>query len=284
MLPDETAAAIIGTETTTEAPPTETVETEVQPATNWYGDIADEGLKTWVDGKKYPDLLTSLKSHQELERFAGGAKNLTEIPDFENPEAAREFFNKIGRPVEAANYELDVPEQGADAELDKWFREQAHEANLTNNQAKQISAKFNEFMAQNGVANETAVQDSINTARGNLEREWGTAYKENLQNVDRAAAHNDITSEEIKAMGQSIGFERVYNMLSKIGGGLGEDRSVDGESPGTIGQNQQTAQTELERLKSDTTFQSYLLDPSSPNYKVTHEKWINVLKMAHSDG
>ena len=58
----------------------------------------DEDTSAYVENKGWKDPTDILNSYRNLEKFAGGSKNLIELPGVDAaPEALDSFYNKLGR-------------------------------------------------------------------------------------------------------------------------------------------------------------------------------------------
>ena len=66
------------------------------------------------------------------------------IPQSDDKDGWNEVYTKLGRPEDANGYEIKAPEgvQLAD-NLQDWFKQAAHESNLTKSQANALYEKWN---------------------------------------------------------------------------------------------------------------------------------------------
>jgi len=77
----------------------------------------DEDTNAYVSNKGWKEPQDLLMSYRNLEKFAGGAKNLLELPPEDaSPEQLDAFYTKLGRPASPDEYGIRPPE-GADPEL-----------------------------------------------------------------------------------------------------------------------------------------------------------------------
>ena len=130
------AASALAENNTPAAPPV--------AAPNWL-DGADEVTVGYVQNKGWEKPTQVLESYRNLEKLMGAdrAGNTVILPKPDaTPEEFGKFYDRLGRPSDAAGYKLQVP-QGGDPEFAKiagnWF----HESGLTAKQGEELAGRWN---------------------------------------------------------------------------------------------------------------------------------------------
>src|SRR5690606_8597707 len=134
----DTAAALLG-DNGTPAAPAAGVQPTAQPSANsdWTAAFYEDS-NAYVSNKGWKEPSDLLMSYRNLEKFAGGAKNLLELPPEDaSPEVLDAFYSKLGRPANPDEYGLQPP-QGGDPELTNWFKGTAHKLGLSAKQAQAL--------------------------------------------------------------------------------------------------------------------------------------------------
>lgn len=200
-------------------------------------------------------------SYRSLEKFHGvPPEQLVKLPkDLTTPEAQGQLqtlFDRLGRPSTPDGYKLDIPKEHGSPEFAKGAAEAFHKANLTAEQAKQVTDFFNGFAKNQMAANSEAYKQAVETGKGNLKREWGAASEHNLSVAKNAAQEFGATGKMIDAMEAAVGYENVMKFFHGLGSKIGEatfhagNRGSNPNAPMTPAQ----AKTRLAELKSDPAF------------------------------
>lgn len=234
------------------------VETSTNQTSSWVENLQPED-QAYVGNKGWESPVDMFKSYRNLEKFAGGSKNLVELPGADaEPEAMDQFFNKLGRPSSPDKYSFE-PIEGADENVDGWFRNTAHELGLTDQQAAKLYGSYNEMAQQQGqsMADQLAVQ-SEQEIKG-LEKEWGRDYQKNIdqgQIAVRALGYDEESLQQIEA---KLGTADMLKLFSNIGSRMGEDSFKTGDNTGGFGTTGAQARMEIENMKMDKGFMDQYL-------------------------
>lgn len=221
----------------------------------------DEETSTFVSNKGWQSPNDIISSYRNLEKFAGGSKNLLELPGVDADQAALDaFYNKLGRPDAADKYDLKMPD-GADAELANWFKQTAHKSGLSSKQAASLFDAWNEMSASRMEAmNQEAIANSeaeLNT----LKKEWGQGYEANIDAGKRAVAALGYGEEQLNALESKMGTAEMLKLFAAVGSKMGEDSFADGGRSGstTFGLTPAAAKQQIADLKMDKNFMSEYL-------------------------
>ena len=224
-MPDSTAAALLG-DNGTPAAPAAGVQPTAQPAPNSVWTAAfDEDTNAYVSNKGWKEPSDLLMSYRNLEKFAGGAKNLLELPPEDaSPDALEAFYTKLGRPANPDEYGFKVPEGGS-PEMVEWFKSAAHKHGLNTKQAQSL---FNEFNGMSGSMQEkfqAQMAQESEKAIGSLKQEWGQAYDQMIGAGRRAATALGYDAGKLSAIEDKLGTAEMLRLF--LPEGSNEARLVD---------------------------------------------------------
>lgn len=221
----------------------------------------DPDTNAYVSNKGWQSPTDILNSYRNLEKFAGGSKNLLELPGVDaDQEAYDAFYNKLGRPESPDKYGLKMPENG-DPALADWFKQTAHKTGLTEKQAASLFDAWNEMA---GSRSQSLQQDSIEQsekALAELKREWGQAYESQIDAGKRAVAALGYDIESLDSIEGKLGTAEMLKLFAKIGSKMGEPGFEGGERTGTsFGLTPASAKQQIADLKMDKNFMSEYLN------------------------
>lgn len=220
-----------------------------------------EDLSAFVQNKGWTEPSAAIESYRQLERFAGGAKNLVEIPgDPDDAEAQAKFYNRIGRPETPDGYEMQLPE-GANEELVGWFKNTSHELGLTNKQAANLLNSYHQMSMQQHEAMQVAAAEQAQKDIESLKQEWGKEFDQQIALGRRAARALGFDEQSLSDIENKLGTGDMLKLFTKLGSKLGEDSFKSGDSGdvGTFGNSAAQAQQKIASLQADKEFmQRYL--------------------------
>jgi len=285
---------IANTETTTEAPAEAVTEataeattpevtesvTESEAATNlWY----TEEYKDLVESKGFKSADDALKSYKNLEAMVG---NSVRIPSEDaSPEAKAEFlekikdldgvlikdsedfFNKLGRPETAEDYNFEIDPSLApsiDTEL-KDFQNIAHELGLTNEQAaKLVDTRLNTLKGM-----QEAQQAARDNAEAGLKKLWGEEYNNRLDAAKTVLKsmrekHGDAVDALINSdAGNNVAFLQMASELAS----MYKEKGHEGLSNAQFGTTPEEALGKIAEKRGDTGFMKAYSDQFHPEHK-----------------
>lgn len=222
-------------------------------APSWTQGMSDEQL-AFIQNKGWQDPTDMFKSYQNLEKFAGGSKNLLELPGEDADEdSMNEFFNKLGRPETPDQYGFKPPE-GADPELDSWYRQTAHKHGLTEAQAAGLFEEYNQML--DGRLEQTVQQREHQSAQEikDLQKDWGRDYQKNLDQGRIAAKSLGYDEEKLSELESKMGTGEMLKLMATLGSRMGEHSFETGEDSGGFGVSDARARIEIQNLKLDKGF------------------------------
>lgn len=221
----------------------------------------DEETSAYVQNKGWQSPADILSSYRNLEKFAGGSKNLIELPGVDADEAAlNNFFNKLGRPEAPDKYGLKAPE-GADPELVNWFKANAHKAGLTEKQAASLFDAWNGMSSERMQAMQQQMREQSEREITELKKEWGQGYDAQIDAGRRAAAALGYDEAKLGAIEDKLGTAEMLRLFATLGSKMGEDSFEGGERTGaSFGLTPAAAKQQIADLKMDKNFMSEYLN------------------------
>jgi hypothetical protein len=204
-------------------------ETSTQTGEENWRDAVPEDYRRVAE--KFTSPADVVKSYAELERKLGRAVNL---PGKDANEDEREaFYERLGRPPSANDYDIDLPDElaeaihadeGARAQLDS-FLGHAHKAGLTNEQAQAAVEWYLANLGDTSLSQQQRMETNHATLEADLRREWGADYDSNIEYGRRALmAFGD--PETLDRLEDVVGAPSVVRMMARIGRRMGEAGDV----------------------------------------------------------
>ena len=220
----------------------------------------DEDASAYVQNKGWKDPSDMLSSYRNLEKFAGGSKNLVELPGPDADEAVYDsLYSSLGRPETSDKYGLQIPD-GADKELVDWFKETAHKTGLSD---KQASLLFNEWNQLSNDRLESMRQSAIKqseTSIAELKKEWGQSYNHNIDAGKRAVSALGYDEAALGTLESKLGTADMLKLFATLGSKMGEDDFAGGaRSDKTFGIDSNQATQQIAELKMDKSFMDQYL-------------------------
>lgn len=203
------------------------------------------------------------------------------------PEEMEAYYNQIGRPESAEEYELPEPSEDAnwtpDEKLTGGFREAAHKAGLTPEQTKALYEWYGE-----------TAEEMVSGLTGNAQKEYEEsekAMKEHFGEKEYEARMKRAVSVAKKLGGEDIGewIDRsgagnqlaFVKMLDKVADMMSED-DLGGEGGNSqFGMTPAQAKAELHELGLDKEFQNALFDRDHPEHKNAVDRRSKLFKAAY---
>ena len=248
------------------------------PPAAWTDSIQDAELREWSVNKGYNKFdpataaPTIAQQYRSLEKLVGAEKagRTLEIPDWDKPEAADAFFDRIGRPKDTKDYDFGKPPEGKkiDPAFDSWGRQTFHKLGLTGKQATALSGAYAEFATAKEAAALVEGTVKYETEDKALKTEWGSAYDNKIALASAAAKKFGFAPEAIEALQKAGGYGATMKMFTMIAAKLGEANFITGDAPGS--DNMMTpveATTEIKTLTANKDWVASFLDKGHPKHK-----------------
>lgn len=247
------------------------------PAPEWTQGYAEDEVG-FVQAKGWSNHSDMLRSYRALESLQGVSENqLIKIPG--NPDDQKawgDVYNKLGRPAEASAYEFGdvvLPQSGVDLSPD--FRAWAHNAGLTQRQAKGIFDSFQGRMTQLQTESQEQVALQTENDLASLRTLWGNAFDAKIQAGSRFAQRFGLDTEKLTQLEGVLGTRGLLEFTAMIGEAIGEhagpprDLVSEGQE-GQFGITPAHAKAKISELKGDKDFQERLFQTGDKDAK---EHW-----------
>ena len=243
---------------------TQTASTQATTGIEWLNG-ADELAVGYAQNKGWKSPVDMLSSYQNLEKLMGAdrAGNTVVLPgENATPEEIGKFFDRMGRPSDAAGYNIQVPEKGGDPEFAKIAASKFHELGLTTKQGQELSNWWNETVGNQMATQESANLQNFQADEAALKAEWGAAHDQNVVIARNVANTLGLDAGTIDKLQASLGHKGVMEMLVKIGSRSGEDKFTTGGNQSGFGSAMTPAQAkaEISSLMNDKNFTARYLN------------------------
>jgi hypothetical protein len=226
------------------------------PESNVWGASFDEETQAYVGAKGWQSPNDLLQSYRNLEKFAGGSKNLLELPGVDAEDSAwDQVYSRLGRPESPDGYEFPQME-GADPELTEWFKGTAHQLGLTGKQAAKLYDAWNGIAGEKMQAIQQAEQQQSAQALESLQKEWGRAFDSQISAGKQAVNALGYSAEQLDAIEAKLGTAETLKLFATIGSKMGEPSFEGSERSGEsgFGITPAAARQQIADLKMDKNF------------------------------
>lgn len=208
---------------------TATTETVASTPPGWVAGLPDT-LKTNETLTKFKtvgdlasDYLAASTKASELEQRV--SNSVPKLKDNATDEERGQFYDALGRPKDAKEYEFEGEDKNAPEWTNEW-KQTFHAEGLTKAQAKNLSSKFNAKIQSMVEAHNASIQAEVTTAETALKSEWGDKFDTNVELAKRLYQKH-LGNEFDKDFDAGTGKTRLstLKLLMKVAALTGEDRS-----------------------------------------------------------
>ncbi len=222
-----------GTGSTTGTPPP-AGSTPPPPAGDWTSSF-DPDSKGFVENKGFKDPGELLTSYRNLEKLIGGGPDkLIKQPTLQStPDEWSAFYDRLGRPKEAKEYEIKPPDGAEDTGFIKFAQENFHKFGLTKSQGEAVGKAVFDFTTQHAKQTMEETKALIGKEQKELEKEWGAANEQNTRAASNAAKAFGVKEEEINALQNTLGYKKTIEFFYSLSQKLGESNFHTGNAAGT---------------------------------------------------
>lgn len=205
---------------------------EVQAQQSWLDNLPED-LKSNESLQKFKSVEDLAKSYVHAQSLIGRKGVI--VPSSDDDPGWDQVYQALGRPDSPDGYELERPEvEHYDEELEKQFRQVAHQAGLSKRQVAQLYRWYLDNYQAKVKEIEQFVQQRRQQAEEVLRKEWGKAYEAKLEAARRVwrefTPENEreaVLEELSRGLGDSPALIKVF---ARIAEALGEDQLAKGES------------------------------------------------------
>lgn len=235
------------TTTTTESTSTESL--------GWRAGLPDD-LKQNEAFKPFKTVGDFAKAHLETATKLTAAEGklvdaIPKLPDDASDEEKGIYYNALGRPEKATDYEFDGEDKNA-PEWTGYWKQQFHALGLTKAQAKQLSTQWNGQLQKMVDSYNAARQREVADAESKLRSELGDKFDANVELAKRVyTKHLGAEFDKDFANGSAGTRFQMIRLVLKLAALTGEDRSPQAAQARAVGKG--------------TTFINYDKSPAPPN-------------------
>lgn len=228
-------------------------------AQSWL-DSLPEDVKGYVENKGFTDPAAIAKGYQNLEKLVGVPEDqLLRLPKEDDAEGWEKVFNKLGRPQEAKDYEIQRGEgMPGDEAYETWAKNTAHELGLTQGQLQGLVEKMDTRVKEYAAEQQVQAKSDAETVEKQLRTEWGEAFDQKFANIDRVADSLGMTTEQLNGLREAMGPVEAMKFVDSLGTRLGEDQFVGGGGTALGARTPDAAKAEINDLKRDKDFANRL--------------------------
>jgi hypothetical protein len=216
----------------------------------WLGEV-DADTLGYVQNKGWTDPKALLEGYRSLEKMRGvPAERLLTLPAADADQAARDaFYDKLGRPKTAADYDFKLGDETLTGQLKTIM----HKHGLTAEQARGVTADFGAFDQGVTEAKTKAVQEQVAADHTKIMAEWGAAADHNLQAAKKGREILGWKPEIVDAISGVLGHYNTVKLLHSIAERSGEAGFVADTSPGAHNAKMtpEQARNAYEQLRAD---------------------------------
>lgn len=203
--------------------------------------------------------------HEKLSKVNGVVK----LPDMENEQEVSAFFEKLGRPSAADQYEsLAEAKQIFREDLIDKFADVAFAHGLNNKQVKAL-IEYQKSITPTQEQVEAEEMQSVEKTRDSLKKLWGSEYDRKVQSA------NEVLSKYSEKYGESVqelAYYAKHNpalvaMMSDLADSFNESTTQRSEGGLKFGITPEQAKEKLDELKGDRGHLEALFNQMHPGHK-----------------
>ena len=206
------------------------------------------------------------------------------IPIPKNDEEMNELYTKLGRPENATDYEVQVPqgyEEYYPEEMMSSFKQTGHELGLTPKQMQGL-IEWQKGSVDFQINQEQMAGDSMGTkTEEDLRQEFGANYNKNMTAAKRALAvyGNEALSE--KLANPAIGNDPdLIRLLANAGKDISEDSAI-GTANNSLVMSKMDAEMRIDQIHGDTKHAYW--DTTNPKHQDAQEEMNQLFAKAHPE-
>jgi hypothetical protein len=218
---------------------TTTTTTETTTAPPWH-DGVDPAVKGFWENKGLPldnprDFgLKLTELYKGAEKFIGVPPDqVVKIPKSDAPpEDIRAYYERLGAPKEAKDYDLTAVKDTTIAEA---MRASMHERGVSKDAASAIASSVAKALESKATSDTTELAATLQAQKDALAKNWGDKFQFNQLQAIEGARRLGIDKEGVAALEKIIGYDKVMEAMRKIGAHTREDTFVERGAGGPVG-------------------------------------------------
>lgn len=245
-------------------------------------DSLPEDVRGYVENKGFADPAAVAEGYRNLEKLVGVPEDqLLRLPKEDDAEGWEKVFNKLGRPQDPSEYEIQRGEgMPGDEAYETWAKQTAHELGLTQGQLQGLVEKLDTRVKEHVAEQQVQQKADAETVEKQLRTEWGEAFDQKFANIDRVADSLGMTTEQLNGLREAMGPVEAMKFVDSLGTRLGEDQFVGGGGTALGARTPDAARAEIADLKRDTDFANRLAN----NDVEAKRTWDRLHQQAYPEG
>lgn len=223
----------------------------------YWTDSLNEGTKAFAVARGWKDQDALVTSYQNLEKLARGAKDVVAKPNFDNADEVSAFYKEMGRPDAAGDYKFQNTPETATEEMTSWYKNIAHDAGLSTQQAENIFNEWHTMEAQLAQGKEEHAAEQMDLEVESLRTEFGQGFDQQIELAKRGWRAEGLDKEAMALVENSLGPEIAVKIGLALSKSVSEDSYVGSGDPGQgIGgaMTPEQAKMKIEQKMADPTF------------------------------
>lgn len=209
------------------------------PAASWHDGVAPEVLGFWQNKglpldnpKDFSVKLTEL--YKGAEKFIGVPPDqVVKIPKSDAPpEDIRAYYERLGAPKEAKDYDLSAVKDTSIAEA---MRASMHDRGVPKDAATAVATAIAKALDSKSTSDTTVLAATLQEQKDALTKNWGDKFQYNHLQAIEGARRLGIDKEGVAALEKTIGYDKVMEVMRKIGAHTREDTFVERGAGGPAG-------------------------------------------------
>ena len=256
---------------------------QTQQNADWISGFEGEDLgwlqNRGLQGKPVDEALKNLVGAQRSaeKRFGVPTDRLLTMPADPSSEGAMDtIWKALGRPDEAAGYEIDRGDSDLTGRFADRLGETFHKAGLSRDQGKAVEKLLDDFFTEQFETDTAADNEAKQVAINALKDKWGgeDQFSVNIAIAKEAVKAAGATTEEIAALEDAFGDNgnaKVIEFFNRLGQKRGvETPFVDGDGSfaGLGATTPEAARAKMNEMKSDPEISKFLLENNPDNEHV----------------
>lgn len=239
----------------------------------WWNTIGEEPIRKHVEAKGYRTPAELAVANYNLTRLQANDPKVAAIPGEGATDAEwGQFYDKLGRPKDKAAYDFKMPDGvKMDTATVEFGKELFFEMGLDGKRAQKAVDKWNQFVASQTTAAQTAAATENANAIAALEKKWGGELDKHKATALRVVnALGPDAKPLIDKVGEQIGHAAVVELLALIGSKSGEGNFVSGgnttDPNDTSTMTKEQAKARISQLEGDAEFQKKYTTKTHPEH------------------
>lgn len=208
-------------------------------ASPWHSGIDAEFIghaqnKGWKLDDPKEAFAAAAKFARDLERhFGAPPERIVRLPAPDaKPEDLRAFYERIGAPKEAKDYDLTPIKDPAISDA---MRAAMHERGVPKDAANVIATQIAKALESKTTTDNTLLTAKLAEQKEALAKNWGDKFAFNHLQAIEGARRLGIDKEAVAALEGQIGYDKVMEAMRKIGANTREDTFVERGAGGPVG-------------------------------------------------